>query len=54
MTRPERLGWLLAGVCCVGLPLFSDEPALALAGGGALALAWLLIAPSMGGEGGPS
>ena len=51
MTWPERIGWLLAVVCCVGLPLLSDEPALALVGGGALLLAWLLIAPWRGGEG---
>jgi len=29
----ERLGWLLAVVCCIGLPLLSEEPELALAGG---------------------
>ena len=38
MITSERIGWLLAIGCCVILPLFSDEPALALAGGGALAL----------------
>ena len=50
MTTPERVSWLLAIVGCVGLPLFSDEPALALAGAGALAvLAWR-IAPWHKGE----
>ena len=51
MTTSERIAWLLALLLCVGLPLLSTEPELALAGGGALLLAWWLIAPWRGGEG---
>ena len=50
MITSERIAWALAVVCCVGLPLFSTEPALALAGGGALLLAWWRIS-RRGGEG---
>lgn len=43
MTTSDRIAWALAGLLCVVLPLATDEPGLALAGGGALAvLAWLL------------
>ena len=46
----ERIGGALAIGCCVILLLFSDEPALALAGAGALVvLAWR-IAPWHKGE----
>ena len=58
MTTSERIGWLLALFLCVGLPLALDygHPTreyrdLALAGGGALLLAWWLIAPWRGREG---
>lgn len=39
----EKISWALAAVICIGLPLLTDEPGLALAGAAALAvLAWRL------------
>lgn len=43
MIAAEYLGWLLAIVICVGLPSLTDEPALALVGGGGLAVLWCLL-----------
>jgi len=36
----QHLGWLLAVLICVGLPLLTDEPGLALPGAGGLAVLW--------------
>jgi len=43
MSKPELAGWLLAGVCCVVIPLALGYVGLALAGAALLALAWWVL-----------
>jgi len=43
MNRPEWIGWLLAVVCCVILPLVFGHWREAIAGTGGLAVLWWLL-----------
>ena len=46
MTRPERIGWALGAVICFAIPLALGYYGLALVGGGALVVLWVILKPT--------